>query len=88
MPIQIVDILIKWGSLLSRGHSVYGEFLLSWEESKYTLDDHYRSHSGSIYIAINEIDIIPDGSLISVTKDIYISTNDYSLYSLDTMNSL
>ena len=61
-------------------------YFLSWQVSKYSLDEHYESHPGSIDIDINEIYLIPYGITISVPTYIYISTNNDSLYSLDTVN--
>ena len=63
-------------------------YSLLWEESEYSLDKHYKSHSGSIEIAINAINLIPDIISTSVPTDIYISTNDDSIDSLDPVNSL
>ena len=36
-------------------------YFLSWEESKYSLDDQSESHSGYIDIAINASYLIPAG---------------------------
>ena len=58
----------------------------SWEESKYYVDDQPESHPGSIYIAINETNLIPAGISTSVTTDIYISTYDDSVESSDTVD--
>ena len=87
MPIQIVDSLVKWFSLLYRIHSVYRAFF-SCDESKYSLGDHSDSHSGSLEISINAIDLISDGISTSVPTDIYISTNYDLVYSLDPVDLL
>ena len=63
------------------------EPFFSREESKYSLDDHSESHSGSIDISINAINLIPDGILTSVPMEIYVSTNYYSVDSLDPVYS-
>ena len=61
-------------------------YFLSWNEYKYYLDDHFNSHSGSIDISTNAIDLITAGISTSVPTDIYISTNDNSVDSSDTVN--
>ena len=56
-------------------------YFLSWEESRYPLDDHSESHYGSIDISINVIDTIPAGISTSFPTEIFISTNDDSVES-------
>ena len=60
---------------------------MSWEESKYPLDDHSESHYGSIDISINEIDLIPDGIPTSFPIDTYIYTSGDSVESQDPVES-
>ena len=74
IPIQSVDSLIKWVSLLSRRHSAYRAIF-------------FVSHYGYIDIAINAIYLIPAGISNSVPTDIYFSTKDDSVDSSDPVNS-
>ena len=62
-------------------------YFLSGEESKYSFHDQSESHTGSIDIAINAINIIPDNILISVPTDIYIYTDNDSVDYSDPVNS-
>ena len=87
MNIQSVVSLIKLVILLYRKYYAYGAIFVSWEESKYYLDDHSDLHSESINISINAIDITPDVISTLVPTDIYISTNDDSVDYADSINS-
>ena len=63
------------------------EPFFSWEESKYSLDNHSDSHSGSIDISINAIYLVPALISTSAPTDIFISTDDNSIDSSDPVNS-
>ena len=60
---------------------------MSWDKSKYYLDEQPESLSRSIDIATNAIDLIPYGIPTSVPIDIYISTDDDSVNSSYPVNS-